>query len=80
MIVLKYVYNKIKILVISFLSILISRLIPHPPNFTSAIAVAFYLPALFGFKYIILSLIAFILSDLLLGMHNLLLFLWEVFY
>jgi hypothetical protein len=69
--------NKIQnFIVISFLSILISRLIPHPPNFTSAIAVAFYLPALFGLKYIILSLTAFILSDLLLGMHNLLLFTW----
>ena len=69
--------NKIQnFIVISFLSILISRLIPHPPNFTSAIAVAFYLPALFGLKYIILSLFAFILSDLLLGMHNLLLFTW----
>ena len=77
MIVLSMFDNKIKnFIVISFLSILVSRLIPHPPNFTSAIAVAFYLPALFGFKYIILSLIAFILSDLLLGMHNMLLFTW----
>ena len=53
-----------------------SRLIPHPPNFTSAIALAFYLPALFGLKYVILSLTAFILSDLLIGMHNLVLFTW----
>ena len=63
-------------IVICFLSILLSRLIPHPPNFTTAIAVAFYLPALFGIKYILLSMTAFILSDLLLGLHNLLLFTW----
>ena len=63
-------------IVICFLSILLSRLIPHPPNFTTAIAVAFYLPALFGIKYILLSLAAFMLSDLLLGLHNLLLFTW----
>ena len=53
-----------KFIIISFVSILISRLIPHPPNFTTAISVAFYLPALFGYKYIIVSLTAFILSDL----------------
>ncbi|MBF96415.1 MAG: hypothetical protein CFH34_00303 [Alphaproteobacteria bacterium MarineAlpha9_Bin4] len=65
-----------KFIIISFVSILISRLIPHPPNFTTAISVAFYLPALFGYKYIIVSLTAFILSDLLIGVHNLLLFTW----
>ena len=49
--------NKIRnFILISFMSILISRLIPHPPNFTTVIAVAFYLPALFGIKYIFLTL------------------------
>ena len=57
-------------IVISFISILISRLIPHPPNFTTAIAVAFYLPALFGLKYVLLTLTAFILSDLVIGIHK----------
>ncbi len=65
-----------KFIIISFVSILISRLIPHPPNFTTAISVAFYLPALFGYKYIIVGLTAFILTDLLIGVHNLLLFTW----
>ncbi len=69
--------NKIRnFILISFMSILISRLIPHPPNFSTAIAVAFYLPALFGIKYIFLTLTAFIFSDLIIGMHNLLLFTW----
>ena len=63
-------------IVISFLSILITRLIPHPPNFTSAIAIAFYLPALFGVKYFVVALTAFILSDILIGLHNLVLFTW----
>ena len=63
-------------IIISFFSILISRLIPHPPNFTTTIAVAFYLPALFGYRYIIISLTAFIFSDLLIGAHNLLIFTW----
>lgn len=61
---------------ISFLSILLSRLIPHPPNFTSTIAIAFYLPALFGIKYVIVALAAFFISDLIIGVHELLIFTW----
>ena len=61
---------------ISFLSIIISRLLPHPPNFTSTIAVTFYLPALFGAKFIIVALSAFIISDLVLGLHSLVFFTW----
>ncbi len=69
-------YNTRNFILISFISILISRLIPHPPNFTSAIAVSFYLPALFGYRYILISLTAFVLSDLIIGGHGLLLFTW----
>ena len=29
----------------------ISRFIPHPPNFTIAIAMSFYAPFIFGQKY-----------------------------
>lgn len=65
-----------KFLVISFFSIIVSRLIPHPPNFTSTIAIAFYLPALFGVKYIIVATTAFILCDLIIGVHPLILFTW----
>ena len=65
-----------KFILISFLSIIISRLLPHPPNFTSTIAVAFYLPALFGAKFIIVALSAFIISDLVLGLHDLVFFTW----
>ena len=65
-----------KFIVISFLSIIISRLIPHPPNFTSTIAIAFYLPALFGLKYIIVATTAFIVCDLIIGLHPLIFFTW----
>ena len=65
-----------KFIVVSFLSIIISRLIPHPPNFTSTIAIAFYLPALFGVKYIIVATTAFIVCDLIIGIHPLILFTW----
>ena len=65
-----------KFIVFSFLSIIISRLIPHPPNFTSTIAIAFYLPALFGLKYIIVATTAFIVCDLIIGLHPLIFFTW----
>ena len=61
---------------ISFISILVTRLIPHPPNFTSTLALAFYLPVLFGVKFIIVAMVAFILSDLIIGMHQLIFFTW----
>ena len=72
---MKYISLK-KFLLISFFSIIISRLLPHPPNFTSTIAVAFYLPALFGAKFLIVALSAFIVSDLIIGLHKLVFFTW----
>ena len=65
-----------KFVLISFFSIIISRLLPHPPNFTSTIAIAFYLPALFGIKFLIVALSAFIVSDLIIGLHELVFFTW----
>ena len=61
---------------ISFISILVTRLIPHPPNFTSTLALVFYLPVLFGVKFIIVAMAAFILSDLVIGIHQLIFFTW----
>ena len=63
-------------IIISFVSIVVTRLIPHPPNFTSTLAIAFYLPALFGTKFLIVAISAFIISDLIIGMHQLILFTW----
>ena len=37
-----------------------SRLIPHPPNFTSLIALSFYVPLIFGTIYIPIVLISYV--------------------
>ncbi len=63
-------------ILISFVSIIITRLIPHPPNFTSTLATAFYLPALLGTKFLIVAVTAFIISDLIIGVHQLMIFTW----
>mgnify|MGYP001156964018 FL=1 len=46
-----------------------SRFIPHPPNFTSLLAISFYIPFLFGRKYIPAILVSFVLTDLIIGYH-----------
>tara|TARA_A100001037_G_scaffold260547_1_gene249040 strand:- start:2 stop:499 length:498 start_codon:yes stop_codon:yes gene_type:complete len=47
----------------------ISRFIPHPPNFTIAIAMSFYAPFIFGQKKIFYVLASFIITDLIIGYH-----------
>tara|TARA_Y100000590_G_scaffold129476_1_gene148019 strand:+ start:1182 stop:1667 length:486 start_codon:yes stop_codon:yes gene_type:complete len=63
-----------------FLGILIclsaSRFIPHPPNFTNLIALGFYVPAIFGLRYIPLVVIVFAITDLFFGFHQLTIFTW----
>ena len=68
--------NYLKVSIGIFLVLAASRFIPHPPNFTSLLALSFYIPALFGIKYIIIVLLAFFLSDLIIGFHQVLLFTW----
>ncbi len=53
-----------------------SRFIPHPPNFTSLIALSFYIPAVLGFSYIPALLVSFFLTDLIIGLHALTFFTW----
>ena len=53
-----------------------SRFIPHPPNFTSLIALSFYIPAVLGFNYIPALLISFFFTDLIIGLHTLTFFTW----
>jgi hypothetical protein len=67
-------YIKTSILIFSLIAI--SRLIPHPPNFTSLIALSFYVPAILGKKYIPISMISFAISDLFIGFHNVIFFTW----
>lgn len=68
--------NFYKTSLLVFFLILVSRLFPHPPNFTSLIALSFYIPALLGRKYIYTLIIGFIVSDLYFGMHQVILFTW----
>ena len=59
-----------------FLVLAASRFIPHPPNFTSLLALSFYVPALLGIRYLPALIIAFIFTDFFIGFHSLLLFTW----
>ena len=53
-----------------------SRFVPHPPNFTSLIALGFYVPALLGLRYIPALLLCFFVTDLIIGLHNVTFFTW----
>ena len=59
-----------------FLALALSRFVPHPPNFTSLIALSFYVPALFGVSYLPALLISFVITDLIIGFHSTVLFTW----
>ena len=59
-----------------FLLILISRVVPHPPNFTPIIALSFYIPALLGIRYLPALIVSFALTDLFIGFHGTALFTW----
>ena len=54
----------LKIALSIFLALAVSRFIPHPPNFTSLIALSFYVPAIFGSKYMPVVLLSFVFTDL----------------
>ena len=68
--------NYFKISLGIFLALAASRFIPHPPNFTSLIALSFYMPAIFGRKFIPVLMICFMFTDLIIGIHNTVLFTW----
>ena len=59
-----------------FLTLAASRFIPHPPNFTSLIALSFYIPALLGLRYLPILVLSFIITDLFIGFHGVTLFTW----
>src|SRR6056300_1951360 len=68
--------NSIKISLGILLALSISRFIPHPPNFTSLIALSFYVPALLGLKFLPFVLFSFIFTDIIIGFHNTIFFTW----
>ena len=68
--------NFFKISFGAFLVIAASRFVPHPPNFTSLIALSFYVPVVFGYRYIPSIIISFAITDLIIGFHDILFFTW----
>lgn len=48
----------------------VSRFIPHPPNFTSLLSLSFYIPVVFGFKFIPVVVLSLFLTDLIIGFHS----------
>lgn len=59
-----------------FFTLALSRFIPHPPNFTSLLALSFYIPVLLGMKFLPALLISFVITDFIIGLHGLTLFTW----
>lgn len=68
--------NYFKISLGIFFALAASRFIPHPPNFTSLIALSFYIPALIGVRYLPALIISFAITDLVIGLHGTTLFTW----
>ena len=68
--------NYLKISIGIFIALAASRFIPHPPNFTSLLALSFYVPALLGVRYLPVLLTSFMLTDLFIGFHGVTLFTW----
>jgi hypothetical protein len=59
-----------------FLALAASRFIPPPPNFTSLLALSFYIPLIHGLRYLPVLLVSFIITDLVIGFHGVTLFTW----
>ena len=68
--------NYIKISIGIFLSLAASRFIPHPPNFTSLLALTFYVPVFFGIRFLPALVLCFAITDFFIGMHSLAIFTW----
>ena len=64
------------ILLSSIGALIFFRFLPHPPNFTPVIAMAFYLPIFFGMWCIPFVLLAFAITDFFIGFHSLLVWTW----
>ena len=59
-----------------FIALAASRFIPHPPNFTSLLALSFYVPAFLGIRYLPALVISFFITDIFIGFHAVTLFTW----
>ena len=61
-----------------FVALAASRFVPHPPNFTSLLALSFYIPAILGVRFLPMLIISFIITDLIIGFHSVTLFTWGI--
>ena len=68
--------NYLKISIAICITLAVTRFIPHPPNFTSLIALSFYTPAAFGIRFIPVVVLSFAFTDLYIGFHETILFTW----
>lgn len=68
--------NYIKFSIGIFIALAASRFVPHPPNFTSLMALSFYIPAILGKRYIPALIASFLITDLFIGFHNTTFFTW----
>ena len=68
--------NYLKISVGIFVALAVSRFVPHPPNFTSLLALSFYVPAILGIRYLPALVLSFFITDLVIGFHGTTLFTW----
>lgn len=68
--------NYIKFTFGIFIILAVSRFIPHPPNFTSLIALSFYVPVIMGRKFIPAVILSFFITDFFLGFHSIVFFTW----
>ena len=66
----------LKISIGIFLALAASRFIPHPPNFTSLLAMSFYIPVLLGIKFLPILLASFVITDFFIGFHGVTFFTW----
>ena len=68
--------NYLKFSIGIFAALAASRFVPHPPNFTSLLALSFYIPAILGIRFIPVLVASFVLTDLFIGFHSVVLFTW----
>ena len=73
--------NLLKSLLFFIVLLVLSRLIPHPPNFTPLIAGAVFLPFMLKNKTLIIGLpvLCLLISDLIIGFHSLMLWTYGAF-
>ena len=71
--------NYLKVSIGIFAALAASRFVPHPPNFTSLLALSFYVPALMGVKFLPALILSFVITDFFIGFHSSVLFIKSIF-